>query len=292
VNLWQSSSWAALQEKLGNTVFWCNGILVVKKPLPLNKCFYEIQRASPKEEFWEEINKKALQEDAIFCRIAPSTSKWKKPKHYRTEKSKGQRFPEATRIIDLSIPEEEIFAQFSQTCRRHIRKAEKGGVRVFSGNDTEAFAKMSQKTAKRDGFAAHAKTYFQKFLSAFENNVELLFAATGEEILCGGIFVHEKETTYYYYGASTEEKRELNAPTYLQWEAMKRAKNRGSTYFDLLGIAPKNASENHPLAGVDRFKQKFGGKGVEFFPESNIIFKPFWFFVYRFSKTVRSFLKR
>lgn len=289
MNLWQSKQWAAFQESLGNKIFWVDNILVLKKNLPFGKCFYEIQRADPTKEFWEKLQEIAKKENAVFCRIAPASEKFEKP-NLPIKKSKGQRFPDLTRTIDILASEEEIFAQFSQACRRHIRKAKKGGVVVSVSNDLPIFAQISQETAKRDGFLAHSQNYFETFFSSM-NSAELLVATKGDDWLCGGIFIDDGETAYYYYGASSEEYRELNAPTLLQWEAMKRAKSKGCTAFDLLGIAPEN-NANHRLSGVSRFKKKFGGKVREYYPETNIIFSCFWFVAYRFAKYIRLLFRK
>jgi lipid II:glycine glycyltransferase (peptidoglycan interpeptide bridge formation enzyme) len=44
----------------------------------------------------------------------------------------------------------------------------------------------------------------------------------------------------------------------LQWEAMRRAKARGCTEYDLFGTAPNN-DPSHPMHGLYRFKTGFGG---------------------------------
>ena len=49
-------------------------------------------------------------------------------------------------------------------------------------------------------------------------------------------------------------------PTYLlQWEAMKRAKAKGCTVYDLWG-APEAFDESDSMWGVYRFKEGLGGK--------------------------------
>jgi lipid II:glycine glycyltransferase (peptidoglycan interpeptide bridge formation enzyme) len=51
------------------------------------------------------------------------------------------------------------------------------------------------------------------------------------------------------------------APYMLQWEAIREGKLRWCTTYDFLGIAPPG-QEDHPLAWVSSFKEKFGWKPV------------------------------
>jgi lipid II:glycine glycyltransferase (peptidoglycan interpeptide bridge formation enzyme) len=45
----------------------------------------------------------------------------------------------------------------------------------------------------------------------------------------------------------------------LQWEALRWARSQGCTVYDWWG-APDELSESHPMWGVYRFKEGFGGK--------------------------------
>ena len=47
----------------------------------------------------------------------------------------------------------------------------------------------------------------------------------------------------------------------LQYEAMKLAKNRKCTSYDMFGVAP-SPEINHPMHGLYRFKSGFGGEFV------------------------------
>jgi lipid II:glycine glycyltransferase (peptidoglycan interpeptide bridge formation enzyme) len=290
MSLWQSPLWAKFQKSLGYKTFRVQGILVVEKSLPFGKYFFEVQRANPKKKFWEKLKKRAHERGAIFCRFAPNVREIFIPSS-PIFCSQLQRFPERTRIVDISISETEIFSQYSQVCRRHIRIAEKNDVVVEQSNDVKTFEELSKTTALRNHFSVHKAKYFQLLLDTFKDDARLFMARKGTEYLCGGIFIFSNESAYYYYGASSNTFRNINAPTLLQWEAMKWAKEKGGKYFDLLGIAPSDDG-NHRLSAVTQFKKKFGGEVVSFYPESNIVFSRFWYFLYRFSKNVRSKLQK
>ena len=76
------------------------------------------------------------------------------------------------------------------------------------------------------------------------------------------------ERAYYFYGGSSNEERN-RMPTYLlQWEAMRWAKARGATHYDLWGVPDEDEetleanfeTRDDGLWGVYRFKRGFGGK--------------------------------
>ena len=63
----------------------------------------------------------------------------------------------------------------------------------------------------------------------------------------------------YLYGASSSSMRNL-MPTYaLQWKAMLIAKKCDCTEYDMFGVSP-NPDPSHPMYGLYRFKQGFGGE--------------------------------
>ena len=69
-------------------------------------------------------------------------------------------------------------------------------------------------------------------------------------------------------------------PTYLlQWEAIKRAKERGCTAYDLWG-APETFDESDSMWGVFRFKEGLGGEVVRTLGAWDYAPNPFWYKVY------------
>jgi lipid II:glycine glycyltransferase (peptidoglycan interpeptide bridge formation enzyme) len=66
---------------------------------------------------------------------------------------------------------------------------------------------------------------------------------------------------YYVYGMSRSAHREKMPAYLLQWEAMKRARAKGCTKYDLWG-APEVFDETDSMWGVYRFKEGLGGQVV------------------------------
>ncbi len=199
--------------------------------------------------------------------------------------------PEATRMIDLTLNDDDLLAQMKPKGRYNIRLAEKHGVRVVQSDDVEAYAALAKETWARDGFRGPKRGY-ETFLKDLPGSFLLLAfppldtkktpsdghfdVSSGQKdlkpiagllgVVCGSVGI-------YYYGASTDRHRELMAPYLLQWEAMKHCRSHGCIAYDLFGIAPEGVV-NHPWAGVSDFKAKFGGKVLNYPPEREIILRP------------------
>jgi len=172
-----------------------------------------------------------------------------------------------TVLIDLSAPEEEMLARMKQKTRYNVRLAEKKGVTVRVGTqaDLPMLYKMYAETSMRDGFVirdeGYYKTVWTTFISSSEPTCEPLIAEVNGEPVAAIFVFYFVGRAYYVYGMSKNIHRE-KMPTYLlQWEAMKRAKNRGCKFYDLWG-APEIFDESDSMWGVYRFKEGLGGQVV------------------------------
>jgi peptidoglycan pentaglycine glycine transferase (the first glycine) len=180
-----------------------------------------------------------------------------------------------TVLIDLLPTEEEMLARMKQKTRYNIRLAEKKGValRIGTVDDLAILYKMYAETSVRDGFVirdeGYYKTVWQIFMdgeqSLITNNqlpfAEPLIAEVNGESVAAIFVFYFAGRAYYVYGMSRNVHRE-KMPTYLlQWEAMKRAKAKGCTFYDLWG-APEVFDESDSMWGVYRFKEGLGGKVV------------------------------
>lgn len=284
--LWQSQQWQQLQERLGRQAYFLEDTLVIEKPLRGRYRYAEVLRADPPVSFWEAIQTK----NYVFLRFAPAQETAEVPKQLQIKPSHPAHFPTVTRVLDLTKSEEEMLASFSQQCRRHIRKAERAGVSVEGSQDTRSFAHLSAETAKRDGFACHPASYYETFLDTFGDRAELLVAKKDGRVLAGLILIFWGEVAYYYYGASTVPND--NAPTLLQWEAMRRAKERGAKVYDLLGVAEDEEDTKEELHRVSQFKRKFGGERVLLGKEQFVIFRPLLFWLFFSLKRLRSLFRK
>lgn len=169
--------------------------------------------------------------------------------------------------------------------RYNIRLAERKEVTVRAGtrDDLRHFQSLMQTTGQRDGFAVHDFDYYR---TAFDLLVPdhgvYLYAEYAGQVLASIVALQCRRMAWYVWGASSDAERNRMPNHALQWAAMRWARQRGATSYDLWGIpdeigqlavgmadgAPVPAEampvdvESLPagdLWGVFRFKQGFGG---------------------------------
>jgi len=190
-----------------------------------------------------------------------------------------------TVLIDLTLSEEELLARMKQKTRYNIRLAEKKGVslRVGKPEDFGMLYKMYAETSVRDGFVIRDESYYRTVWKLFMDSNEptcepLITEVDGEPVAAIFVFYFGGRA-YYVYGMSRDVHRE-KMPTYLlQWEAMKRAKARGCSVYDLWG-APDVFNKSDSMWGVYRFKEGLGGKVVRTLGAWDYAPNPFWYKLY------------
>jgi len=164
--------------------------------------------------------------------------------------------------LDLEQNEEEILANMKQKTRYNIRLAEKKGVKIRVAKVEEYLDiyQLYAETSLRDNFIIRSKDYYLELWKTFTEAkiCEILIAEFEGEPIAGLVIYYFGKRAFYVYGMSSNRHRNL-MPTYLiQWEAIKRAKQKGAKVYDLWG-APAKLDESDPLWGVYRFKLGLGG---------------------------------
>lgn len=201
-----------------------------------------------------------------------------------------------TVLIDLTPSEDDLLMRMKSKTRYNIRLAGRKGVsmRVGTPVDWEILYKMYAETSIRDGFAIRDESYYRHVWQTF-NHPPVLSSAEGSTLdlpICepliaevndepvAAIFVfYFAKRAYYVYGMSTTKHRN-KMPTYLlQWEAMKRAKERGCITYDLWG-APEIFDESDDMWGVFRFKKGLGGEVVRTLGAWDYVPNPLWHRLY------------
>jgi lipid II:glycine glycyltransferase (peptidoglycan interpeptide bridge formation enzyme) len=190
-------------------------------------------------------------------------------------------YADATRILDLTLSNDDLLSQMHQKGRYNIKVAQKNNIHVKISNDIDSYYELAKKTGGRDQFTIASKEHYRDFLTHMKGSFLLHAYASSESSgssesspIAGLIGVIYEHTGIYYYGASDYEHRALMAPYLLQWEAIQHCKKAGCTQYDLLGIAPPDAQSNHPWAGISSFKEKFGGNVITYPAEQQIVLRP------------------
>ncbi|UCG23007.1 MAG: peptidoglycan bridge formation glycyltransferase FemA/FemB family protein, partial [Chloroflexota bacterium] len=179
--------------------------------------------------------------------------------------------PPRTLVVDLKPPEEEILARMKQKTRYNIRLSAKKGVTVRQGTaeDIPIFNQLIRVTGARNTFGVHEPRYYQAAFELFSPDGVSLWIAEYESNPLAAIMVFlTGDRAAYLYGASGDEERQ-RMPTYaVQWAAMRWAKARGCSAYDLWGVPDYSVERleagfrgrNDGLWGVYRFKRGFGGR--------------------------------
>lgn len=170
-----------------------------------------------------------------------------------------------TVILDLHEDEDAWLAKMKQKTRYNIRLAERKGVRVRVGveEDLPGLYRMYAETSVRDGFVIRDEMYYLTLWRSFmkQGFAEPLIAEVDGEPVAAIILFLFAEKAWYLYGMSRDAHREKMPNYLLQWEAMRQAKARGCTQYDLWG-APDVFDESDSMWGVFRFKEGLGGRVV------------------------------
>ncbi len=168
-----------------------------------------------------------------------------------------------TVLLDLRGSEEALLARMKSKWRYNIRLAARRGVRVREGTraDFPVFYTLYAHTARRDRFLIRPYAYYEPIWRRFwaQGRAVLLLAEWKERVVAGLFLFLFGARAWYMYGASASGVARKHMPNHLlQWEAMRVARARGCTVYDMWG-APDELVEEDPMWGVYRFKMGFGG---------------------------------
>jgi lipid II:glycine glycyltransferase (peptidoglycan interpeptide bridge formation enzyme) len=181
------------------------------------------------------------------------------------------------------LDDEGLLAQMHAKTRYNVRLARRRGVdtRHADGSDAslDAFYGLLLDTASRNAFDIHGKDYYREFLRLFADDATLLFAAVAGRPVAGLIAAAFGEEAIYMYAATSTAERGHGAAFLLQHEAMRWARDRGCSRYDMWGIPAQNpdsttsesgdrlaSSSGNDWRGLYEFKTRFGGAIVDYPP--------------------------
>jgi len=164
--------------------------------------------------------------------------------------------------------EEDVLAGMNQLWRRNIRKAEKSGVVVSTGDrgDLKAFHDLYVHTAERDHFTPRPLAYFETMYDALgaeePGRITLWLAHHEGDLVAATIAIRVGTHAWYSYGASSTDKREVRGSNAVQWAMIRDAIAHGADVYDLRGITD-TLDPDDPHVGLIQFKAGTGGEAVE-----------------------------
>jgi lipid II:glycine glycyltransferase (peptidoglycan interpeptide bridge formation enzyme) len=126
-----------------------------------------------------------------------------------------------------------------------------------------------------------------EILKSGECKAFLAFADFEGQSLAANLMIDSFGTRTYLHGASSNEMRNVMAPYALHAHLMKDAAEKGLTAYDFWGIAPPGSSEDHPWAGITRFKLGFSENVVSMPGTYDIPLSRFWYGLYKTARKLR-----
>lgn len=185
--------------------------------------------------------------------------------------------PDATTLVNLDAPLDEILARMSKSMRNGIRRSQRRGIEVRNGDrsDLPDFYRLLQATSQRRNYSIFPLEYFENMWDCLASNGDLqLFIAEfeGQPVTAQLCIIFGDTITAKQIGWSGEY-RHQHPNEALDWFTIEWAKSRGIRYYDLEGIeraAAKALAEGRPLPAEFQdtptsYKMKLGGE-VRMFP--------------------------
>lgn len=170
--------------------------------------------------------------------------------------------PRLNMVVYLDQDPEDLMMTFEGRFRSKIRRAFKKGVEIdiYQKDDPEfeevfdRFYEMTGIMAERQEIGYRPKDYYHRLFEAYENTY--LYEASHEgDHLASCIVINYNDKSLYLYAASTNEKRNLNASTAMNWKAIEDATRAGYKEYDMTGVWSLDEDD-----GLYRFKKKFTGE--------------------------------
>ena len=164
-----------------------------------------------------------------------------------------------TYLVDLTLTEEELFANLHSKHRNVVRKAQLEGIIVEHGPDKAVDAiNLMQDTFSRQNKVSGLGLSMIKQMEPLGTMVDYWVAKDAEGNLQGSaIFLWNKGNSCYYMHGGSAQHTKPGAMNLLMWEAMRCMKEREVKWFDFVG-ARVTTEAGSKLEGIQRFKSRFG----------------------------------
>jgi lipid II:glycine glycyltransferase (peptidoglycan interpeptide bridge formation enzyme) len=305
--LLQSWEWGQFKERLGWKALRLGveagprlvaGAQVLVKRLPLGVASLAYVPRGPVGNWLEgetsqlllcELRRVARRFRALILRVEPGSACTSVLRRHGFRSWRSTNQPRATIVVDLAPRLDDVLARMHAKTRYNIRYAARKGVVVSRGAvpDLPEFFALMRITARRTGFRLRSREYYahEWHALAATEQIALFVARHGDQTLAVNVSAVCGRHAAYLHGASSGTARNLMPNHLLMWEAMRWAKEKGCTSFDLWGIPDEiglAAQTGQPLPtpvrtdglwGVYRFKRGFGTE-VRSYPSAHDLLYP------------------
>ncbi len=162
--------------------------------------------------------------------------------------------------IDLSLTEEELYAQLHKTSiRQMIGRAEREELKVDRGRDekqVDDFYKLLLATRRKHQVPPQPRYWFRILADQLGEAITFHVARHQDKPVAAIVTLRHREVVVHKYGCSDPSETRRGGTQLLLWEAIKGARSDGALEFDM----GRSDLDN---AGLIRFKERWGGRRSE-----------------------------
>ena len=171
-----------------------------------------------------------------------------------------------TFLVDLTADVDVLWKNLNRAARKCINKCRRENVQVRHVTDPHEYWRSYARIKKETGHPVNPKHVAQAVLEEDTEHYYARFVAMQDNQVLATL------GAYLFNGVATEvasslshvaREASLPAQDLLHWELMLYAKTQGCHTFDLAGVNPDSTDPKD--AGIRRFKEKWGGRYVEFY---------------------------
>lgn len=229
--------------------------------LPILGAVVRIPRIKPPINF-KEIDQVAKIHGAILIKIEPDALATEL-KLAQELKRNGYTFdswsiePTNTLIINLTLPQDELFKSFKPKWRQYIRFAQKNNLQVIELDDIDTFTKLWQDNALRKGHLVENPYQTKALWNQFHKRgkAALLFALVQNQPAAAALLILWGKTCHFWHLAYNGNNPNLRPLYLLVWQSIIFAKSQNLKEFDFEGV------EDPRLPYTSKFQPTFFKKG-------------------------------
>ncbi len=209
--------------------------------------------------------------------------------YHKLVPSRRRHMPDTTIVLDLKKTADEARSGYSESGKRYINKWKKESLdfHIADESERESFYNIWYTMAYDKWFFVLPRETFLALMKRLtEKNKGRLFLATKWwQPVSGSICVKLGDDLVYLYGATDRSFWDIGWHYRLTHKIAERWHKEGLVHFDLLGVAPPDATGDHPLIWVTRFKQAFGGQTHIYLWNYDLVFNPWMYQAFQWRRS-------
>ncbi len=190
-----------------------------------------------------------------------------------------ENMPQCDIIYDISKSDEQLLWEMNSWAKERIKKWMKKWVKFerVTTDQYEQFYGYWKEIAWEKGFNIIPYNQFTKLVDYIKQNKkgDLFITRIDEHILAWSVCLFDDHRIVYYQWFANRDKKLRNIwwHAYLKFEIMRRARENGFTYVDMMWGAPTGFPE-HPLAWVTKFKESLWWIKIEEYGSYDLVLNP------------------